>query len=65
MEINTLNVSGYELIRAGGKIEKGAAAGGTFTTSSNTLFSLDAFWQPLFHLTGPGNKPIFSAGWAV
>jgi peptide/nickel transport system substrate-binding protein len=45
MEINTLNVSGYELIRAGGKIEKGAAAFASFTPSSNALFTLDSFWR--------------------
>ena len=45
MEINYLNVSAYNLIRAGGKIEKGAAAYHTFTTSSNTLFTLDSFWR--------------------
>jgi peptide/nickel transport system substrate-binding protein len=51
MEINTLNVSAYDLIRGGGKIEKGATAFGSFTPSSNTLFTLDQFWRsssPLF-----------------
>ena len=42
MEINYVNVSAYNLIRAGGKIEKGAAAFASFTTSSNTLFTLDS-----------------------
>jgi ABC-type transport system substrate-binding protein len=45
MEINYVNVTAFSLIRGDGKIEKGAAAGGTFTTSSNTLFSLDSFWH--------------------
>jgi ABC-type transport system substrate-binding protein len=45
MEINTLNVSGYELIRAGGKIEKGTAAFQGTPTSSNALFMLDSFWR--------------------
>jgi peptide/nickel transport system substrate-binding protein len=45
MEINSLNVSGYELIRAGGKIEKGAAVFASFTPSSNALFTLDSFWR--------------------
>jgi peptide/nickel transport system substrate-binding protein len=41
MEINLLNVSSYNLIRAGGKIEPGAAAFAAFFTSTNTLFALD------------------------
>jgi ABC-type transport system substrate-binding protein len=41
MEINYLNVSAYNLIRAGGQIEKGAAAFAAFYSSSNTLFMLD------------------------
>ena len=45
MEINYLNVSAYNLIRAGGKIEKGAAAYQAYATSSNTLFTLDSFWR--------------------
>ena len=45
MEINYVNVSAYNLIRAGGKIEKGAAAFAAFTTSSNTLFTLDSNWR--------------------
>jgi peptide/nickel transport system substrate-binding protein len=45
MEINYVNVSAFSLIRGGGKIEKGAAAYGSFTTSSNTLFTLDSFWR--------------------
>ena len=45
MEINYVNVSAYNLIRAGGKIEKGAAAYAPFNTSSNTLFSLDTYWR--------------------
>jgi ABC-type transport system substrate-binding protein len=43
MEINYVNASGYNLIRAGGKIEKGAAAFQTFPTSSNTLSTLDTY----------------------
>jgi ABC-type transport system substrate-binding protein len=31
--------------QAGGKIEKGAAAFGSFTTSANNLFSFDSFWR--------------------
>jgi ABC-type transport system substrate-binding protein len=45
MEINYLNVSAFNLIRAGGKIEKGAAAFQAYTQSSNTLFTLDSFWR--------------------
>jgi peptide/nickel transport system substrate-binding protein len=45
MEINYLNVSAFNLIRAGGKIEKSAAALHTYPTSSNTLFILDSLWR--------------------
>jgi peptide/nickel transport system substrate-binding protein len=45
MEINYVNAAGYNLIRAGGKIEKGAAGFQTFPTSSNTLSSLDTYWR--------------------
>jgi peptide/nickel transport system substrate-binding protein len=45
MEINYVNVSAYNLIRAGGKIEKGAGAYAPFYSSSNTLFSLDYSWR--------------------
>jgi peptide/nickel transport system substrate-binding protein len=45
MDINYVNGSAYNLIRAGGKIEKGAAAYQTFITSKNTLLTLDNFWR--------------------
>jgi peptide/nickel transport system substrate-binding protein len=45
MEINYLNVAAFNLIRAGGKIEKGAAAFHAYTQSSNTLFLLDSYWR--------------------
>jgi ABC-type transport system substrate-binding protein len=45
MEINYLNASAYELIRGGGKIEKGAAAFSSFTPSSNALFTFESFWR--------------------
>jgi peptide/nickel transport system substrate-binding protein len=45
MEINYLNVAAYNLIRAGGQIEKGAAAFAAFYTSSNTLYALDYSWR--------------------
>jgi peptide/nickel transport system substrate-binding protein len=45
MEINYVNASAYNLIRAGGKIEPGAAASASFTSLANTLFSLDAWWR--------------------
>jgi peptide/nickel transport system substrate-binding protein len=45
MEINVLNVSAYNLIRASGKIEKGAVASASFMPSSNTLFPLDSWWR--------------------
>ena len=45
MEINTTNVSVYNLIRAGGKIEKGAAAYAALWTSSNTLYALNYTWR--------------------
>ena len=45
MEINYVNTSAYNLIRAGGKIEKGAASYQSYPTSSNTLYTLDSFWR--------------------
>jgi peptide/nickel transport system substrate-binding protein len=45
MEINYLNVSAYNLIRAGGKIEKGAAAYAPIPNAANTLFTLDNYWR--------------------
>jgi ABC-type transport system substrate-binding protein len=45
MEMNYVNISAHNLIRAGGKIEKGAAAFQTFTTSANTLYTLDTYWR--------------------
>jgi peptide/nickel transport system substrate-binding protein len=45
MEINALNVSAYNLIRGSGKIEKGGSASATLTPSSNTLYTLDAYWR--------------------
>jgi peptide/nickel transport system substrate-binding protein len=45
MEINYVNVAAFNLIRAGGKIEKGAAAYQTNPNSSNTLFTLDSYWR--------------------
>ena len=45
MEINYVNVSVYNLIRAAGKIEKGAATYHTYPSSSNTLFSLETYWR--------------------
>jgi peptide/nickel transport system substrate-binding protein len=45
MEVNYVNNAGYNLIRAGGKIEKGAASFMSYPTSSNTLYTLDNFWR--------------------
>ena len=45
MEINNLNVAAYNLIRAGGKIEKGAAAYAPIPNAANTLFTLDNYWR--------------------
>jgi peptide/nickel transport system substrate-binding protein len=45
MEINIINISAYNLIRAGGKIEKGAAAYAPLWSSSNTLYALDYTWH--------------------
>ena len=45
MEINYVNVSAFNLIRSGGKIEKGAAAMQTFVSSANTLYMLDSYWR--------------------
>ena len=44
MEINYVNVWSFNLIRSGGKIEKGATAYQPSTNSSNTLFTLDTYW---------------------
>jgi peptide/nickel transport system substrate-binding protein len=51
VEINYINTSAYNLIRQGGKIEKGAAAYGAYPSSSNTLYTLDSFWR--------SNSPLF------
>jgi peptide/nickel transport system substrate-binding protein len=45
MEINYVNVSAFNLIRAGGKIEKGAASYQANNNSSNTLYTLDSYWR--------------------
>jgi ABC-type transport system substrate-binding protein len=45
MEINTLNVSAYNLIRGGGKIEPGAAAQQAYPCSSSNLLTLDTYWH--------------------
>jgi ABC-type transport system substrate-binding protein len=45
MEINYVNVSTFNLIRASGKIEKDAAAYHSTQVSSNTLYSLDYLWR--------------------
>jgi peptide/nickel transport system substrate-binding protein len=45
MDINYVNIAGFNLIRAGGKIEKGAAAHHTNPNSSNTLYMLDTNWR--------------------
>ena len=45
MEINYLNASAFSLIRASGKIEKGAASFHSYANSSSTLFMLDTFWR--------------------
>ena len=45
MDINYVNVSAFNLIRAGGKIEKGAAAYQATNNSTNTLLTLDAYWR--------------------
>jgi ABC-type transport system substrate-binding protein len=45
MDINYVNVSIFNLIRAGGKIEKGACAFAPLWTSSNTLYALDYTWR--------------------
>jgi peptide/nickel transport system substrate-binding protein len=45
MEIIYLNTSAFNVIKSGGKIEKGAAAAASFTSSSNTLYTLDTFWR--------------------
>jgi peptide/nickel transport system substrate-binding protein len=45
MEINYVNISIYNMIRATGKIEKGQAAYHTYPISSNTLFTLEGSWR--------------------
>jgi peptide/nickel transport system substrate-binding protein len=45
MEVNYVSVSVYNLMRAGGKIEAGAAGYHSYPSSSNTLFTLDSFWR--------------------
>jgi ABC-type transport system substrate-binding protein len=45
MDINYVNVSAFNLIRSGGKIEKGAASLQTYVSSSNTLYMLDSYWR--------------------
>jgi peptide/nickel transport system substrate-binding protein len=45
MEVNYVNAAAYNLIRTGGKIEPGAAAGASFTSFTNTLFALDSSWR--------------------
>jgi peptide/nickel transport system substrate-binding protein len=45
MEINYVNVSAFNLIRSGGKIEKGAAAYQSTQISANTLYMLDASFR--------------------
>jgi peptide/nickel transport system substrate-binding protein len=45
MEIAYVSTSAYNLIRAEGKVEKGAAVFTSFTTTLNTLFGLDAEWR--------------------
>jgi peptide/nickel transport system substrate-binding protein len=45
MEINYLNVASYNLIRSGGKIEKGAASYAPIPNAVNTLFTLDNYWR--------------------
>jgi peptide/nickel transport system substrate-binding protein len=45
MEMNSLMDSAYNLIKAEGKIEKGAAASASFNSVSNTLFPLDSWWR--------------------
>jgi ABC-type transport system substrate-binding protein len=45
MEINYVGTAGFNLIRTGGKIEKGAGANATFVTVSNILYPLDLFMR--------------------
>jgi peptide/nickel transport system substrate-binding protein len=45
MDINYINTSAFNLIRAGGKIEKGTAAHHTNQNSSNTLYMIDTYWR--------------------
>jgi len=45
MDINPINASAFNLIRAGGKVEKGVAVHHANTNSSNTLYTLDSFWR--------------------
>jgi len=45
MDINYVNVANMNLIRTGGKIEKGAAAFAPFYSSSNSLYAFDLSWR--------------------
>jgi peptide/nickel transport system substrate-binding protein len=45
MDVNYVSVSAYNLMRMGGKIEQGGAGYHSYPTSSNTLFTLDAYWR--------------------
>ena len=45
MEINYVNAAAYNTIRAGGKIEKGAAASANMPTYANNLFMMDAYFR--------------------
>jgi peptide/nickel transport system substrate-binding protein len=45
MDVNYVSVSAYNLMRMGGKIEQGATGYHSYPTSSNTLFTLDAYWR--------------------
>jgi peptide/nickel transport system substrate-binding protein len=45
MDVNYVNVSVYNVMRAAGKIETGGAGYHSYPTSSNTLFMLDSFWR--------------------
>jgi peptide/nickel transport system substrate-binding protein len=51
MEINYVNVSAFNLMRASGKIEQGGAGYHTYPSSSNTLYLLDSYWR--------SNSPIW------
>jgi ABC-type transport system substrate-binding protein len=45
MDIDYINTSAFNLIRVGGKIEKGAAAWLTHPNPSSTLFTLDTYYR--------------------